>query len=97
LKISTLMQAQLSQKGWKQEKRREHRWHSPGGEVLDIIPAGMELRRAGQIIWPASDMVMSLVGFEHVFENAIDMPALGTDSRVIPPVVLASQDRRIYG
>ncbi len=57
--------------------------------MLDIIPAGMQLRRAGQITWPASDMVMSLVGFEHVFESAIDMPALGTDSRVVPPVVLA--------
>lgn len=84
-----LMQAELSKKGWKQEKRREHRWHSPGGAVLDIIPAGMQLRRAGQITWPASDMVMSLVGFEHVFKSAIDVPALGTDSRVVPPVVLA--------
>jgi predicted nucleotidyltransferase len=83
-----LMQAELSQKGWKQEDRREHRWHSPNGEVLDIIPAGMQLRQAGQITWPASDMVMSLVGFEHVFKSAIDMPALGTDSRVVPPVVL---------
>jgi predicted nucleotidyltransferase len=84
-----LMQAELSKKGWKQEKRREHRWHSPAGAVLDIIPAGMQLRQAGQITWPASDMVMSLLGFEHVFASAIDMPALGTDSRVIPPVVLA--------
>ncbi len=84
-----LMQAELSKKGWKQEKRREHRWLSPAGAVLDIIPAGVQLRRAGQITWPASDMVMSLVGFEHVFKSAIDMPALGTDSRVIPPVVLA--------
>ena len=84
-----LMQAELSQRGWKQEQRREHRWHSPGGEVLDIIPAGMQLRQAGQITWPGSDMVMSLVGFEHVFKSAIDMPALGTDSKVVPPVVLA--------
>jgi predicted nucleotidyltransferase len=83
------MQAELSKKGWKQEKRREHRWHSPGGEVLDIIPAGVQLRQAGQITWPASQMVMSLLGFEHVFKSAIDMPALGTDSRVVPPVVLA--------
>lgn len=84
-----LMQAELSEEGWKQEERREHRWHSPRGEVLDIIPAGLQLRQAGQITWPASDMVMSLVGFEHVFKSAIDMPALGTDSRVVPPVVLA--------
>jgi predicted nucleotidyltransferase len=83
------MRAELSKKGWKQEKRREHRWHSPGGEVLDIIPAGMQLRQDGQITWPASEMVMSLVGFEHVFKSAIDVPALGTDSRVVPPVVLA--------
>jgi predicted nucleotidyltransferase len=34
-------------------------------------------------------MVMSLLGFEHVFKSAIDMPALGTDSKVVPPVVLA--------
>jgi predicted nucleotidyltransferase len=84
-----LMQAELSQRGWKQEERREHRWHSPGGEVVDIIPAGMQLRQAGQLTWPASNMVMSLLGFEHVFSSAIDMPALGTDSKVIPPVVLA--------
>jgi predicted nucleotidyltransferase len=76
--------------GWRQEARREHRWHTPAGARVDLLPAGRKLRAAGRIEWPRSGMVMNLVGFEHVFAQAVTAEvAPGTALRVIPVPVLA--------
>ncbi|SPF32589.1 hypothetical protein SBA4_120018 [Candidatus Sulfopaludibacter sp. SbA4] len=76
--------------GWRQELRREHRWITPEGARVDLLPAGDQLRSAGRIEWPRSGMVMGLVGFEHVFSRAVTREAApGIVVRVIPVPVLA--------
>lgn len=59
---------------WIRFASREHRWRSPRGTILDLLPAGPKLREAKQVIWPASQFRMSLVGFDHVFETAQPVP-----------------------
>lgn len=56
--------------GWVRFAKREHRWRSAQGTIMDLIPAGPKLREAKLITWPISQFTMSLVGFDHVFENA---------------------------
>jgi predicted nucleotidyltransferase len=80
----------LRSRGWRREKRSEHRWHGPNDSILDLLPAGPKLRRAGRVVWPASDFEMSLVGFEHVFTRAqLVSFADGVQYRVAPPPVIA--------
>lgn len=67
--------------GWRRHAKMEHRWFTEGEVIVDIIPAGPDLRAAGKIEWPESDAVMSLVGFAHVFENALSMK-VGDDERI---------------
>jgi predicted nucleotidyltransferase len=56
--------------GWVRFANREHRWRSAQGTIVDLIPAGPELRKAKQVTWPVSQFTMSLVGFDHVFATA---------------------------
>jgi predicted nucleotidyltransferase len=64
------LERRLRADGWVQFANREHRWRSAQGTILDLIPAGPELREAKQITWPISQFTMSLVGFDHVFATA---------------------------
>jgi predicted nucleotidyltransferase len=74
---------------WIRFANREHRWRSSQGTILDLLPAGPKLREAKQIIWPASEFRMSLVGFEHVFVTAQPVPfAPNLTLRVIPSTTL---------
>src|SRR5215475_5090782 len=70
--------AQLEQRlladGWIRFRNQEHRWRSPQGTILDLLPAGPKLREAKQVTWPASQFTMSLVGFDHVFATAQPFP-----------------------
>lgn len=66
--------------GWQRHSRFEQRWLSPAGIVVDIIPAGPELLRAGRIRWP-SGHEMSLLGFRHAFSNVHPL-ALGAGQSV---------------
>ncbi len=76
--------------GWRQEERKEHRWRAPSGARVDLLPAGRKLRAAGRIEWPRSGMVMKLVGFEHVFAQAVNREVgPGVTVRVVPLPVLA--------
>lgn len=80
----------LAEIGWRQELRREHRWITPEGARVDLLPAGDQLRSAGRIEWPRSGMVMELVGFDHVFSRSVPREAApGIVLRVIPVPVLA--------
>ena len=82
--------SRLTAIGWTPAAKLEHRWTAPRQTIVDLLPAGPELRRHGSIIWPASQFLMSLAGFEHVFANATGVHlAGGLAIRVAPPVVTA--------
>lgn len=83
------LQAALSRIGWDQDPKREERWRSKHGVLLDLIPAGKALRESKQFTWPHSEFTMSLEGFDHAFSEA--QPVKVADNlvlRVVPPVVL---------
>ena len=81
--------ARLKESGWTQTPKQEQRWRSTRGTLLDLIPAGKELRESKQVTWPKSELTMSLVGFDHVFSEAQPVEfADGLALPVIPPVVL---------
>jgi hypothetical protein len=74
---------------WIRLANREPRWRSPRGTILDLLPAGPKLREAKQVLWPASQFRMSLVGFDHVFETAQPVPfAPDLTLKVIPSTTL---------
>ena len=78
----------LKSAGWRQESRLEHRWLAPRRTIVDLLPAGANLRREGSVLWPSSQFSMSLAGFDHVFAGAVEMGlSAGTRVRVAPPVV----------
>jgi predicted nucleotidyltransferase len=75
--------------GWRQDPRREHRWISPSGARTDLLPAGVQARRDGYLDWPLGETRMSLVGFDHVFRDAVERElAPGLVGKVVPLVVL---------
>ena len=83
------LQADLSAMGWAQDPKREERWRSKHGALLDLIPAGKTLRESKQFTWPKSEFAMSLEGFDHAFTEAQKITvANDLVLRVIPPVVL---------
>jgi predicted nucleotidyltransferase len=57
--------------GWTRDRWMEHRWYAPGGEIVDIIPAGPELLRKGGVEWPRTGHRMSLVGLRLAFERGV--------------------------
>ena len=64
------LETSLTKLGWERDKKKEHRWRSPRGTLIDLLPAGTKLREAKKLIWPESQFSMSLVGFDHVFAEA---------------------------
>lgn len=86
--------------GWTRHASLEQRWSSPQGALVDIIPAGPELLRQGQVIWPRTSHRMTLLGLGLAFEHA-ERIALSKELalRVAPvPVlvilkIIAYQDR----
>lgn len=70
---------ELQTQGWTRDPRKEHRWYGPRGSTVDLLPAGPALRASKRLVWPESELVMSLVGFEHVF--AMALPAFGEGAR----------------
>src|SRR6266568_7870427 len=82
--------AELKSRGWTQEPGKEHRWHGPSGSLMDLMPAGPNLRAAKRIVWPESQFAMSLVGFEHVFARSVLISfAPNVEFKVAPPPVIA--------
>ena len=79
----------LIEDGWEHDRNQEQRWRGPSGSMVDILPTGPKARRVGHITWPESEMRMSLVGFEHVFLDAVHFElAPGFRMKVVPPPVL---------
>jgi predicted nucleotidyltransferase len=79
----------LEARGWLQNPKREHRWITQKGARVDLLPAGEKARRQKQLTWPVAETTMSLVGFDHVFADAIEVEiAPGLQARVVPLPVL---------
>jgi predicted nucleotidyltransferase len=75
--------------GWTQDAKREERWRSKGGALLDLIPAGVGLRESKRFTWPKGDTTMSLEGFDHAFAEARhERVSDNLTLPVVPPVVL---------
>jgi predicted nucleotidyltransferase len=61
----------LDAEGWRSAAKLEQRWITPAQTIIDLLPAGPGLRRAGRIVWPESEFEMSLAGFEYVFPQSV--------------------------
>lgn len=48
---------------WRRRPDTPHRWELPDGQLLDIVPAGDELLRAGSVTWPGG-ATMDLTGID---------------------------------
>lgn len=64
------LEKRMTKLDWRRERNREHRWKSSRGTLVDLLPAGTNLRAAKKLTWPESQFSMSLIGFEHVFSEA---------------------------
>lgn len=85
--------------GWQRDASHEHRWLTPAGTKVDLIPAGPELLSAGQVTWP-SGHVMSLRGFRHAFSSTCSVEVAAGFRVAVPTVpvitllkVIAYQER----
>jgi hypothetical protein len=56
--------------GWARDALMEQRWSSPEGVLVDIIPAGPELLRQGEVTWPRSGRRIALLGLRLAFDHA---------------------------
>lgn len=80
----------LAARAWTQEPGREHRWRAPAGSIIDLLPVGPNVLAVRRMVWPASQFVMSLVGFEHVFARSVLVEiAPEVRFKVAPPPVIA--------
>lgn len=70
---------------WQRDARREHRWTTRRGVLVDLLPASSDLISKRQIEWPKSGMVMSLVGFRHLFAEPEAEIVPGLRVHVAPP------------
>ena len=48
--------------GWQRDRRQPHRWRTPEGALLDIIPAPLEALASRELVWPETGQRMSLAG-----------------------------------
>jgi len=86
--------------GWRRDRWMEHRWYAPGGEIVDIIPAGPELLRSGEVEWPGTGHRMSLVGLRLAFERNVPVEVAPDLTIKVAPVpvltvlkIVAYEDR----
>ena len=93
--LGRLTDAMLA-RGWRQDQRREHRWVSPQGVRIDLLPAGERARRNRRLDWPLAETRMSLIGFNHVFTDAVerDLAAGLTGSGCDLSTLCAEDDER---
>jgi len=80
----------LAERGWRQDARLEHRWRNPQGARFDVLPVGRKAQLEKEILWPRSGIRMNVVGFDHVFRDAVEFEVVaGLKARIVPLVVLA--------
>lgn len=64
----------------------EHRWYSPAGDIVDIIPAGPELLRQGEVQWPRTGHRMSLTGLRLAFDKRLPVPVAPDLTVMVAPI-----------
>lgn len=86
--------------GWRPDRWIKQRWYSPGGEIVDIMPAGPELLRKGEVQWPRTGHRMSLLGLRLAFERGVPVSVAPDLAIKIAPVpvltvlkIVAYEDR----
>ena len=85
----SLLEERLVKDGWRRDSKQEQRWYGPRGSRMDILPAGPQSRASGKIVWPLSGMVMSLAGFDYVFQQAAEVEiASGIIVKAVTPPLL---------
>jgi predicted nucleotidyltransferase len=72
--------------GWIRDPGMEQRWYSPGGEIVDIIPAGPELLRKGEVQWPRTGHRMSLLSLRLAFERGVPVTVAPDLTVMIAPI-----------
>ncbi len=56
-------------KTWRKDPKVEHRWLTPKGVKVDVLPAGPKAQKEGELRWPVSGNLMRTTGFRLVFER----------------------------
>lgn len=56
--------------GWVADARIPHRWASPTGVSIDLIPVEPALLAAGEVIWPGGQR-FTLLGFRHALSSTV--------------------------
>lgn len=80
----------LAERGWRPDARLEHRWRNSRGARFDVLPVGRKAQLRKEILWPRSGIRMNVVGFDHVFREAVEVEIVaGLKARIVPLVVLA--------
>ncbi len=74
--------------GWRPDPRLPHRWYSPEGIAVDVLPAGPKILEAGRIDW-ADGCSMNMTGFGHALSRAELRDVGGIQVAVAPLDVLA--------
>ncbi len=72
--------------GWRRDQGMEHRWYSPAGVIVDIIPAGPELLRQGEVQWPRTGHRMSLTGLRLAFGKRLPVPVAPDLTVMVAPI-----------
>jgi predicted nucleotidyltransferase len=72
----------ISLEGWRRDSTMEHRFLSPAGQMVDVLPTGPELIEQGHIEWPSGER-MSLVGFDLAFVHHTE-ETVGETTMLVP-------------
>lgn len=84
-----------SMKGWTRDTKLEHRFFSPLGQMVDILPADEALLTKGHLDWPSGHR-MSLIGFDLAFAHSTKVHAGKTEVLVPSAPVLALLKMRAW-
>ncbi len=76
-----------SLEGWRRHRKMAHRFFSPDGQMVDVLPAGEGLIAQGYVEWPTGER-MSLLGFDLAFtHNTVEQAGTTTVSVPTAPVL----------
>jgi predicted nucleotidyltransferase len=67
--------------GWRRHKKIDHRFYSPQGQMVDVLPVGAEIKARGHIEWDSGHR-MSVIGFDLAFAHAAEEDVTGGDDEL---------------
>ena len=70
--------------GWSNDPSREHRWKTPHGVLVDVIPVDSAALASGKLVWPGTGIEMNVTGFRLAFSQAVKCAVEGLDVWVAP-------------